>query len=155
MRMGLSSVYFPQEYLASEASSPRWDITAAILQEIQAEADPLGVPVLFVLIPAHFQVLEDELARHVSAFSLDTLEIRIDQPNDLLGDRLRSKGLEVLDPLPALRAAADRGEIPYGRVDSHFNEVGHRVTWDHVRDRVLQLLEAEGTPGLQEDSNGP
>ena len=155
MRMGLSSVYFPQEYLAAEANSPRWDITAAILQEIQAEADPHGVPVLFVLIPAHFQVLEDELASHVSAFSLDTLEIRIDQPNDLLGDRLRSRGLEVLDPLPALRAAVDRGEIPYGRVDSHFNEVGHQVTWEHIRDRVLQLLEPEGTPGLQEDSNGP
>ena len=155
MRLGLSIVYFPQEYLASEAESPRWDVTAAILGEIQAEADAHGVPVIFVLIPAHFQVLEDELARHVNAFSLDTLEIRIDQPNDLLGDRLRSKGLEVLDPLPSLRAAADRGKIPYGRVDSHFNEAGHRVMWDHVRDRVLQVLQNDSPNGAQEESDGP
>lgn len=146
MKMGLSSIYFPQEYLASEAESPRWDVTSTILREIQAEADAHGVPVLFVFIPAHFQVLQGELSRHVNAFSLDTLEIRIDQPNDLLGDRLRSKGLEILDPLPALRAAADRGKVPYGSVDSHFNEVGHQVTWEHIRDRVLQILQSETTP---------
>jgi len=155
MRLGLSSVYFPQEYLASEATAPRWDTTATILEEIQTEAEALGVPVIFILIPAPFQVLENELARHVSAFGLDTLEIRIDQPNELLGGRLRERGLEVLDPLPSLRAAANRGDIPYGRVDSHFTESGHRVTWDYVRDRILQILEAQHSTGPQEGSDGP
>lgn len=155
MRLGLSSVYFPQEYLASEATAPRWDITAAILEEIHTEAEALGVPVIFILIPAPFQVLENELARHVSAFGLDTLEIRIDQPNELLGGRLRERGLEVLDPLPSLRDAANRGDIPYGRVDSHFTESGHQVTWDYVRDRILQILEVQHSTGPQEESDGP
>ena len=154
MRMGLSSIYFPEEYLASEAQSSRWDTTAAILGEIAYEASQYGVPVLFVLIPTHFQVLEEDLARHVNAFGLDTLDIRIDQPNEFLGDRLRQRGLEVLDPLPMLREAASRGEIPYGMVDTHYNEVGHRLTWEFVRDRVLEYLEGERMPSIREAPDG-
>ncbi len=30
-----------------------------------------------------------------------------------------------------------------------------RMMWEHVRDRVLQPVKAERTPGLQEESNGP
>lgn len=62
--MDFLSVLAP-EALASEAGSPCWDVTAAILGEIQAEADAHRVPVIFLLVPWHFPVLDDRLVRHV------------------------------------------------------------------------------------------
>lgn len=145
MRLGLSSVYFPEEYLASEADADRWDVTAEILDEVAMEAEARGVPVVFVLIPAHFQVVQEDLDRHVRAFGIDAEQIRIDQPNELLGERIRAAGWTVLDPLPALRQAHEEGVRTYGRVDTHFSAGGHRVTWDFIRDTLVERL-AGGTP---------
>lgn len=141
MRLGLSSIYFPEEYLASEADSERWDVTANILEDIAREAAARDTPILFFLIPSHFQVIAADLDRHIRAFQLDTMNIRIDQPNELLGTRMRERGLPVLDVTFALRRAAAEGYRPYGQVDTHFNEIGHRVTWEAIREEVLQILE--------------
>lgn len=142
MRLGLSSIHFPEEFLASEADSPRWDVTANILEDVAREAEAREIPVLFFLIPAHFQVIQEDLDRHVRAFRLDTLNISIDQPNELLATRMRERDLSVLDVTPALRRAAAEGHRPYGVVDTHFNEIGHRVTWEAIQQKVVQLLEA-------------
>jgi hypothetical protein len=144
MRAGLSSAYFPEQYLAAEATSARWDTTTAILAEVGARAAAEATPTVFVLIPAHFQVVQEDLERHVRAFDLDASQIRIDQPNEILGARLRAAGYPVLDPLPALRAAHGAGNRPYGRVDTHFNATGHEVVWEFVRDALVAALRSTG-----------
>jgi hypothetical protein len=143
MRLGLSSSRFPEEYLLSEADSPRWNNTADILEAIEKTAKHRGVPVLFVLIPPRFQVHEQMLNRHVRAFGIDRTEIRIDQPNELLGARLRDRGLRVLDPTQALRQAVMEGARPYGTVDAHFSAEGHAITWASIRGEVVGLLQDE------------
>ncbi len=153
MRMGLTSVYFPEEFLATEADSHRWELTAGMLHEVAEEAERHGVPVLFLFVPTHFQVIPEELDRHVRSFGLDSLEVRIDQPNRLLGTLLRERGHRVVDVLPALREVAARGERPYGQIDTHFNEVGHRVTWEAIRNTVFHALQDPSAP-MESENDG-
>jgi hypothetical protein len=141
MRVGLSTIYFPEEYSVTEEGSARWDDTALTLLEIAQVAEAHETPILFIFVPAYFQVDARALNQHIRAFGLDPASIRIDQPNDLLGGRLRAMGLRVLDPLPALRAAQDEGLRPYGSVDTHFSATGHAVTWDFVRDTIVKVLQ--------------
>jgi hypothetical protein len=140
MRLGLSAIYFPEEFLASEADSFRWDLTEEILGNVAAEAQARNVPLVFVMLPTHFQVERGRLEQHLRVHGLDPAEVRIDQPNEILGERLRRRGLTVLDPLPDLRAAYEDGERLYGGVDPHFSAAGHRVTWTHVADTLAALL---------------
>jgi hypothetical protein len=97
MRLGLSSAYFPSAFLKSTADSPRWDVTADILAQIDEEARACGIPSLFVIIPTHFQIDAAALQRYLSGFSIDPRTMDIDQPNRLLGERLARRGLEVHD----------------------------------------------------------
>jgi hypothetical protein len=78
-----------------------------------------------VLIPATFQV-EDDLWRELTAGRAADR----DAPQRLIGDWLRSRGVEVVDLLPALRAVeplADGRRHVYHRNDTHFNARGNRV----------------------------
>lgn len=145
MRLGLTSIYFPAEFLAPEAGSPRWDVTAEILEDIANEARSRDTPILFFLIPAHFQVIPADLERHIRAFQLDTLDVRIDQPNELLGTRMRERGLHVLDVTGPLRTAAESGQRPYGQTDTHFSAIGHQVTWEAIKEEVARLLTDQST----------
>lgn len=141
MRLGLTSSSFPREYLAEEADSPRWENTAKLLAEIDAIAHDQGVPALFFLIPPKFQVDEAGLDRHLRVFDVDPADFRIDQPNELLGQRLEERGLQVLDATSALRQAVADGALPYGEVDTHFSSEGHEITWRVIREAVVDLLQ--------------
>jgi hypothetical protein len=141
MRAGLSTIYFPDEYLVQARNSARWDTTADILSGIAELANAREVPVLFVLIPPDFQVDPPLLHRHAAVFGIETSDIRIDQPNELLVGRLSDRGLTVLDPTPALRAAVAEGRRTHGSVDSHYTAHGHAVTWEFIRDEVVRHLE--------------
>jgi len=144
MKLGLSTIYFPREYLAAEAHSPRWDNTANILAEIEDVASSHGVPTLFVLIPPQFQVDHKILDRHIRAFAIEPTKIRIDQPNELLGRRLRNRGMRVMDLTPMLREAVTDGVKPYGKVDSHFSAEGHALAWSVIKSEVVALLRSSG-----------
>jgi hypothetical protein len=145
MRAGLSSVYFPVEYLTDEAEAPRWRNTAEILAEIAALWEERSVPTLFVFVPPDFQVNPASLHRHAEAFGLDTAVVAIDQPNQILGGLLKAEGVEVLDPTPALRAAARAGKSTHGAVDSHFSAEGHAVVWSEIRHAVEAILATSKT----------
>jgi hypothetical protein len=143
MRVGLSTIYFPGEYLADAAGAPRWQITAGLLAEIAALWAEQDAPTLFVLIPPDFQVDPSILHRHAAAFGIDASAVAIDQPNHILGGLLRAEGLDVLDPTPALRAASRAGRATHGRVDSHFSADGHAVTWSYMQ-RAVEGFIADG-----------
>ena len=140
MRVRLSAAYFPDVFFREEADSNRWSVTAEICREIAAEGEARGIPTLFVLIPASYQVDTDIFHQYVRGFGIDTAAIDIDQPNHLLGAALRERSLHVIDALPALRDAFAAGTRPYGRVDRHFSPEGHATVADLVTSAIATYL---------------
>ena len=140
MKLGLTAAYFPDGFRRGEADEPKWDVTMDILGDLAAEADRHGVPTLFLILPADFQVDAEVFQRHVEGFGLDAADVDLRQPNRILVEGLRARGLDVIDALPALQAAFEEGVRSYGHIDTHFNPDGHRVVWEASRSRMLELL---------------
>jgi len=141
MRLGLSPDYFPEEFTRREATSSRWDLTADICRDIAALASQQGIPTLFVLLPAPFQVDSDTFQQFLRGFGIDSATVDLDQPTRLMRQRLEVRHLGVLDALPAFRAAARAGTRLFGRVDRHLSPAGHAVLDSLVEPAVTRLLE--------------
>lgn len=149
MRLGLApQAGIPRQYYRADSSSAAWDVTADVLARLDASARAAGVRTLFVLIPASYQIDSTVFARWLENSRIDPDSLEIDQPNRRLGEALRARGLEVRDALPALRAAAKRGERVFGAVDTHLNVAGHGVVAELVLPEVSRMLrEPTATPG--------
>lgn len=140
MRLGLTAEYFPEEFRRSTARSPRWDVTCGILADIAGLAAHRGIPTLFVLIPAPFQVEPAVFQRYAQAFGLDSSQVDLDQPTRLVRDGLEARGLAVLDMLTDFRETDGRGSRLYGAVDRHFTPRGHEVMEQLVEPKIVELL---------------
>jgi hypothetical protein len=144
MRAGLTARVDPVELRVSEATSSRWDVTADICADIAAEAAIHDTPVLFVLLPASYQVDRAEFDDYLRGFGIDENLLDVDQPNRLMLEKLSERGLEVLDATGALRAAHADGVRTHGRVDPHFNAAGHRIVADLVEPLLFDRLALAG-----------
>jgi hypothetical protein len=142
MRAGLTALYFPDDFLKREATSPRWQMTADICAQIAELGRKHHVPVLFFLVPTDFQVNAETFANYVRGFHIDPSTVDIEQPNRLFGAELRKRGLSVLDALPALRRARAEGRHLYGKVDPHFAAAGHDVLEQLIEPSVIALMQS-------------
>lgn len=133
IRLGLTSLYVPKGIIAERADGPEWEVTGNILADLAAVAESHDVPMVFVLIPARYQVNEDLFRGHARAFGIDSSTVELEQPNRRLREELIARGLEVVDVLPAFRAAAGRGQRLYGTIDPHLTPAGHTVLFDLLR----------------------
>lgn len=140
MRLGLSPLYFPDGFKVDERALPLWDVTTGLLDEAGQAARARDIPVLFVLLPADFQVEPDIFRQYVVGFDIDSTSVDLEQPNRIVRERMVERGYPVIDVLPALRAAAQAGQRAYGNVDIHFNPAGHQLVWNAVRDDVVAQL---------------
>lgn len=140
MRVGLTAEYFPVEFLRSEETSPRWDVTAGLVEDIVAAARARGVPSVVVLLPTPWQVAPSVFDEYVSGFGIDRAAVDLDQPNRLLRERLAARGLQVLDPLDSLRARAASGEVLFGTIDRHFSPEGHAAAVRLIEPTLLAHL---------------
>jgi lysophospholipase L1-like esterase len=138
MRLGLSPVSIPRTLLRARAGGPEWERTAAICAELADSAG--GTPVLFVLLPANYQVDRELFDRHVRWLRIDPGSVDLEQPSRLLRAALGARGLEASDSTPALVEAWRAGHRRlYGRVDAHLEPDGHRI----VSEWLAPLLEAK------------
>ncbi len=143
-RLGLSGSYFPKSLLSANAGIDDWEITIEILADIANETGELGIPAVFVLLPANIQVDEDEYEWYQTAFNVDAETVGLDLPSSILGTLAESHDLNWFDSLDALRDAYADGEYNlYGHIHKHFTVDGHRV----VADFVTPVL----VPYIQED----
>lgn len=131
---------FPPVYLKEYADRPDWAVTADICAEIAAVSRSHGAEVVFLLIPSALQVDERIYERSARRFGVDTATVDLEQPNRLLGTELRDRGLTVVDPLPALRAAHASGTPVNGSVDRHFSPEGNRVVASELAPVLERLL---------------
>jgi hypothetical protein len=141
-RLGLTAEHFPVALLRREATSPRWTVTAQILSDIRGVARAHGVPTLFVLIPAPYQVDTAEFQRSLSAFRIDPAAVDLDQPNHLLTAAMLRHGLALFDVTPDFRHLQQAGERLYGKVDNHLSRAGHALLERLVEPLVVAHLEA-------------
>jgi lysophospholipase L1-like esterase len=125
MRAGLTVEYFPEEFRTRDAGSARWHVTTGICADLAALGAAHAIPVLFVLIPAPFQVEAAIFDEYVRGLGVDPDSVDVEQPTRIMRDSLAARGLEVLDLLPAFRAATADGASLYGRVDRHLSPAGH------------------------------
>jgi len=140
-QIGLTAYYFPDVFLKSEAASGRWAITANTCLQIQRFFDTKGVPVVFFLLPAPYQVYPEVFNNYIKGFSIDKNAVDIIQPNIILKEKL--KGLNYFDLLDELKKYASDGRQLYGEIDRHFNVEGHKVTADILYPVILPYLKPE------------
>jgi hypothetical protein len=131
-RFGLTALFFPQVFERNQLDSTCWQITTDICSDIRATFAEQGKPVLFVLLPAPYQVYEEDFYRHLEMFDVAEDSVDILQPNRILAETFAADSLYLTDPLEYLQKRAKKGEILFGSVDSHFNVLGHRVMTDYL-----------------------
>jgi hypothetical protein len=129
--------------MRSNRVGPAWAITADILNDIAVEGRRFHVPVAFVLLPpAHYIDLRF-LAKLEWALGVSPDDVDIHQAANRLGDELKQRGLDVIDPAPALQQAFDNGEINlYGHIDTHLAPAGHQVMARFLEPIALRHLAA-------------
>jgi len=143
-RLGLTAEEFPVDLLRREAGSPRWSVTGEICRDIRDAAAAHGVPVLFVLVPAPYQVDSGEVSQALRQFKIEPGAVDLEQPNHLLAEAMRRYRLTVLDALPEFRRGENAGARLYGRVDRHLSPQGHDVLERLVEPAVAAALSRPG-----------
>lgn len=96
-----------------------WDVTEALLLELQSEVEANGAQLAVMIIPAAPQIVPPD----------GDAEWYCNPPNEVLGTFLDEAGIPYLDMLPAFREEAlDGGGPYYFERDFHMNAIGHDLT---------------------------
>jgi hypothetical protein len=125
-----------------------WPAGRAAIESVRDWCHERGARYLVVLAPARWQVDEDAWRRYRSAWGGDADRFERDHAQRVLYTDLTEAGVEVLDLLGEMRAAAAAGEVLYHRRDPHWTGRGHEVAAAAVRDRLLEIgwIGADGDP---------
>ncbi len=140
MRLGLTPAYLPAGVLRTEASSPRWKVTAETCRDIAELAAAQGTPSVFILVPASYQVDEDVFKTYLKGFNIDPEKVDLDQPSNLLAQSLAAHELNVIDGLAFFRTVHAQGVRLYGEVDRHFTPEGHAALASLVTENLATLV---------------
>jgi Tol biopolymer transport system component/lysophospholipase L1-like esterase len=98
---------------------------------------------LVVLLPTREQIRHDSLHQVLQTFSIDSKDVNMSRPNQLLKDLTQRLGIDFLDLLPAFRATI--GDLYFQR-DEHLTAFGHSV----MAEAIGNFLEARiGQPTTQ------
>jgi hypothetical protein len=116
-----------------EGTSRPVRITEQLMLVARRDARSLGAELIVLMIPERSQVLRLEEAPRSG---LDAMEQQFVSWFD------RETVLHV-EALAALRAAQQRGEPPFFRIDGHLNSTGHRVVGEALAHRMVQTIQRE------------
>ncbi|HUS14974.1 MAG TPA: hypothetical protein VM536_08135 [Chloroflexia bacterium] len=112
-----------------------WSKTLALLDQMRAAAAAHGAGFAVLVIPMREQVQEAEWQemKRPSGLSDDLLER--DHPQRRLAAWAAQSGAQLIDVLPAFRAAAATGPLYY-RTDPHWNPEGHVLATRLIREAL-------------------
>ena len=120
-----------------------WNLTKAILKEIDVVAKENNSKTLIVLIPNKEQVYKENWDRIKRYYSLNDQNYNLSKPNDVLVEFGKESDIPVLDLLPEFREHAKNGEQLYFEIDGHWNANGHKLAAELIYDK---LIEEESIP---------
>lgn len=123
-KWGMTAKFFPEVFKLSNEDSAMWEDTAMTCMFIKDEFERHDTPVLFVLLPAEFQVHRERFEQYLEWFNISPDSVDLDMPHKLLNRYFVWDGLPVFDTLPSLKRRA-RQERLYGDIDLHINREGH------------------------------
>lgn len=146
-RLGLTPYYFPDIFYRQEAGSVRWDMTTAVVQKIHQEFKQAQIPVLFVLLPADYQVYPELIAKYIKMFGIAPDAVDLDQPNQKLMERFRRKAIPAIDMLPIFKEKSEKGLYLYGLIDNHMNAQGQAVVAEAIFPWVERHLKLNAATG--------
>ncbi len=99
-----------------------WDLTKALLKEIDTAAKEKGAKTLIVIVPNKEQVY-----KHI--------DLKL---NEMLVDFGKENNIPVLDCLPEFREHAKNGEQLYFEIDSHWNANGHKLAAELIYEKLIE-----------------
>lgn len=142
-RLKLTAYYFPDMFYRSQADSPKWEATAGMAERIYQEFQRTQTPVLFVFIPADYQVYPERMQKYMRMFDIPAEAVDLEQPDRKLMERLNQKKIPALDMLPIFRQEAAKGLSLYGAVDDHLNSAGHKVMAKALLPKIEMTLKTK------------
>lgn len=143
-KLDLTADDFPDIFFLKENDSGRWVLTAKICENIYHEFDEKDTPVIFILLPAPYQVHKEVFLEYVEGFDIPLHSVDLEQPNKLLSKFLNDKSIALLDPLNLMRERTSSGLEFYGKVDSHFNENGHQIIAEFLLPFIEKYIRSSG-----------
>ena len=145
-RAGAENDFLPKDILLSEAEDPKWDVTTAILADVDQLAADAETPMLIVILPPFYYLDDEELGILVEALNLPPDAVDWQQPGQILAPNFEDAGLDFVDVTPEMRQAyANGGDELYGRIDRHFSPTGHQVVAEYLTPIILEKLEQSAT----------
>ena len=99
-----------------------WNLTKAILKEIDTVAEANNAKTFVVIIPTREQVYKN----------WDS------EINGALVDFCKESNIPVLDLLPEFRKHAQNGEQLYFKIDRHWNANGHKLAAELIYDKLIE-----------------
>lgn len=123
----------PERPLATYLADPPDEVTRGLeitrryLAKIAERAEALGARVGLVLVPARFQLDDEDYGRLRDIVAATGASLVRDAATARFADALAPLGLPIVDLLPVLRSEADPAGL-FFRENVHFTERGHAVT---------------------------
>jgi hypothetical protein len=114
-----------------------WEKTLAILEQIKQAARAHGAGFAVLVIPMREQVQEADWQAMKTPYGLTEAMLERDHPQQRLAAWAAQTGTQVIDVLPAFRAAAGQGPLYY-RTDPHWNPDGHRLATRLIQEALQQ-----------------
>ena len=111
----------------------RWQKTAALIDEIRAEADRMGSDYVMVIHPDQLQVEQDIVAAIKERYKLDLDGFDFKLPQHFLLEHCAQSERKCLDLFPVFRA---QSESQYLLRDTHYNDTGNRL----AAETIFELL---------------
>jgi len=124
-----------------EAVASAWELTRALLRELDREVQAKGGRLVVVLMPH-----QQEARVGVDAPSPKSSSIDFDRAHAFAEAFLRQAGIAYVDLYPPLRGTIAKGEHPYLRRDMHWNSRGHQIVAEVVQQWLVDHCGQLGLP---------
>jgi hypothetical protein len=130
--------YINANILIEGSAARAWDDVGETLRRIKARTEELGAKLIIVVIPSTVQVNASHMEFYRNlGFEVDPRVLSSDRPQKLLARFCAEERLDLIDLLPAFRAAQPR-EL-YLDNDDHWNTDGNRLATEVIV-RALEEL---------------
>lgn len=82
------------------------------------------------------QQIANALRKQNAAITVESIDNNLSTQADLIRDLSIANGIDFIDLSPALRSAIESGSSPYFFADTHWNQHGHNIARQALRDRL-------------------
>ena len=129
-------------------ASTMFQVTETALIQMAAKLRESGIPMLLMYIPQKAEVywkffdseakarIVEALANKDDSITVDSIDNNFSAQRDLIRDLAIDNGIELLDLTSELRTAIESGDSPYFFADTHWNQRGHNIAKQALRDRL-------------------